>query len=43
MCFNLGDKQKALDWGKKKVRVWILNRVRVQGMIPKELEDEICV
>jgi len=21
VCFNLGDEQKALDWGKKKVRV----------------------
>ncbi|MBU4510846.1 3D domain-containing protein [bacterium] len=27
VCFNLGDEQKALDWGKKKVRVWILNRL----------------
>lgn len=24
VCFNLGEEQKALDWGKKKVRVWIL-------------------
>jgi len=29
MCFNLVNEQKALDWGKKKVRVWILNRVGV--------------
>jgi len=27
VCFNLGDEQKALDWGKKKVKVWILNRL----------------
>ena len=27
VCFNLGDEQKALDWGKKKARVWILNRL----------------
>jgi len=27
VCFNLGDEQKALDWGKKKVRVWILIRL----------------
>lgn len=27
VCFNLGDEQKALDWGKKKVRVWILDRL----------------
>jgi len=26
LCYDLGDAQKALDWGKKKVRVWILNR-----------------
>jgi len=26
VCFNLGDEQIALDWGKKTVRVWILNR-----------------
>ena len=24
VCFNLGEEQKAQDWGKKKVRVWIL-------------------
>jgi len=27
VCFNLGDEQKALDWGRKKVRVWILSRL----------------
>jgi 3D (Asp-Asp-Asp) domain-containing protein len=27
LCYDLGDEQKALDWGKKKVRVWILNRL----------------
>jgi 3D (Asp-Asp-Asp) domain-containing protein len=27
VCFNLGDEQKALDWGKKKVRVWTLSRL----------------
>ena len=27
VCFNLGDEQKALNWGRKKVRVWILNRL----------------
>jgi len=27
VCFNLGDEQNALDWGKKKVRVWILSRL----------------
>ncbi len=27
VCFNLGDEQKALDWGRKKVRVWILRRL----------------
>jgi 3D (Asp-Asp-Asp) domain-containing protein len=27
VCFNLGDEQRALNWGKKKVRVWILNRL----------------
>jgi len=27
VCFNLGDEQKALDWGKKKVRVWVLSRL----------------
>ncbi len=27
VCFNLGDEQKALDWGKKKVRVWLLSRL----------------
>jgi 3D (Asp-Asp-Asp) domain-containing protein len=27
LCFDLGEEQKALDWGKKKVRVWILNRL----------------
>jgi len=27
VCFNLGDEQKALDWGKKKVIVWILSRL----------------
>ena len=27
VCFNLGDEQKAQDWGKKKVRVWILSRL----------------
>ncbi len=27
VCFNLGDEQKALDWGRKKVRVWILSRI----------------
>jgi len=43
VCFNLGDEQKALDWGKKKVRVWILNRVGAQGLTPKEGEDEICL
>ncbi len=36
VCFNLGDEQKALDWGKKKVRVWILNRVGAQGVTPKK-------
>ena len=27
VCFDLGDEQKALDWGKKKVRVWLLSRL----------------
>lgn len=27
LCFDLGDEQKALDWGKKKVRTWILTRL----------------
>ena len=26
LCYDLGDEQKALDWGKKKVRVWILKK-----------------
>ena len=26
VCFNLGDEQKAVDWGKKIVRVWILRK-----------------
>jgi len=24
VCFNLGDEQVAMDWGKKEVRVWII-------------------
>jgi len=26
VCFDLGDEQKAMDWGRKKVRVWVLKR-----------------
>ena len=26
VCFDLGDEQVAMDWGRKKVRVWILKR-----------------
>jgi len=28
VCFDLGDEQKAMDWGRKKVRVWVLKRGR---------------
>jgi len=27
VCFNLGNGQKALDGGRKKVRVWVLSRL----------------
>ena len=26
VCFDLGDEKKAMDWGRKKVRVWVLKR-----------------